>query len=157
MYTYFKDFNFSGFWSDSEYALNEYVNEPASDELIKSIEKELGYTLPASYIELMKIHNGGILLKNCHPSSEPTSWADDHVGINGIFGIGRKKSYSLCGDAGSRFWIEEWGYPDFGVYICDCPSAGHDMILLDYRKCGNSGEPEVVHVDQCSTVVEPQL
>lgn len=44
--------------------------------------------------------------------------------------------------------IDEWGYPNTGVFICNCPSAGHDMIMLDYSKCGNDGEPEVVHVDQ---------
>ena len=44
--------------------------------------------------------------------------------------------------------IDEWGYPPIGVAICDCPSAGHDMIFLDYRKCGKQGEPEVVHIDQ---------
>ncbi|MEV4500189.1 hypothetical protein AB0J84_31410, partial [Micromonospora arborensis] len=31
------------------------------------------------------------------------------------------------------------------IYIADCPSAGHDMIALDYR---SPGEPTVVHVDQ---------
>ncbi len=144
----FKNFNFSIFWDNSEYALKEYVSEKPNDELIASIENELGYKLPESYIEMMKIQNGGIPINCCFPIKESTSWADDHIAISGIYGIGRTKSYSLCGDLGSQFMIEEWGYPDIGICICDCPSAGHDLIMLDYRKCGKKGEPEVIHVDQ---------
>ncbi len=144
----FKGFDFSQFWDDDEYALEEYVSEPPTDELIVEIEQELGYKLPNSYIWLMKQHNGGIPFHTNHPTNEPTSWAEDHIAITGIMGIGRDKRYSLGGEFGSRFWIEDWEYPDIGVAICNCPSAGHDMIFLDYRECGPKGEPKVVHVDQ---------
>ncbi|MEQ2398161.1 immunity protein Imm33 domain-containing protein [Merdimmobilis hominis] len=146
--TPFEGFDLTNFWDDNWYARKEYVSEPPSDELIASVEEELGYKLPASYIWLMKQHNGGIPVNTCYPCDEPTSWAEDHVAITGILGIGREKSYSLCGNLGSQFMIDEWEYPAIGVAICDCPSAGHDMIFLDYRACGPQGEPAVVHVDQ---------
>ncbi len=86
----FQDFDFTDFWDDDEYALEDYVEAPPADDLIVAIEAELGYKLPAAYIELMKLHNGGIPVKNCFPTKKPTSWADDHVAITGIMGIGRK-------------------------------------------------------------------
>ena len=144
----FENYDFTDFWDDIDYSLNEYVEEYPSDEMIESVEKELGYKLPESYIWLMKQHNGGITTKSCFPTNEPTTWAEDHVAITGISGIGRKKRYSLCGQFGSQFMIDEWEYPAIGVAICDCPSAGHDMIFLDYRECGPKGEPKVVHVEQ---------
>ncbi|MEO4053246.1 SMI1/KNR4 family protein [Solibacillus sp. CAU 1738] len=144
----FSDMSLTDFWEDSEYAREEYQSEPPSDEFIDSIEKALGYKLPSSYIYLMKQQNGGVPRNTCFPTEEPTSWAESHIAITGIMGIGREKSYSLCGDLGSPFMIEEWGYPDIGVVICDCPSAGHDVVMLDYRACGKDGEPEVIHVDQ---------
>ena len=146
--TPFEGFDLTNFWDDNWYALKEYVSDPPSDELIASVEEELGYKLPAAYIWLMKQHNGGIPVNTCYPCDEPTCWSDDHVAITGIFGIGREKSCSLCGEMGSQFMIDEWEYPAIGVAICDCPSAGHDMIFLDYRACGPQGEPAVVHVDQ---------
>ena len=146
--TPFAGFDFTGFWDDCDYAMKEYVSDPPSDELIAEIEAELGYKLPAAYIWLMKQHNGGIPVNTCFPTDTPTSWAEDHVAITGIFGIGREKSCSLCGELGSQFMIDEWEYPAIGVAICDCPSAGHDMIFLDYRECGPQGEPKVVHIDQ---------
>ncbi|UZE97191.1 SMI1/KNR4 family protein [Alkalimarinus alittae] len=146
MSNYFKDI--STFWKDSDYAREEYINETPSAELVKEIEKELGYKLPDSYVELMQSQNGGIPINTCFPTNEATSWADDHVAIHGILGIGREKTYSLCGEVGSKFMIDEWEYPDIGIYFGDCPSAGHDMFCLDYRACGKNGEPQVVHVDQ---------
>lgn len=142
----FTDFELSNIWEESEYASESYVSAPPTEELIASVESELGYKLPLSYIELMKNQNGGIPEKCSFPTQERTSWADDHVAITAILGIGREKMYSLCGEGGSQFMIDEWGYPPVGIYFGDCPSAGHDMICMDYRKNGKDGEPEIVHV-----------
>lgn len=144
----FKDIDFTKFWDDDPYYKEEYEEEIPGAEEISRIENQLGYKLPRAYIALMQERNGGAPIKNCYPTSEATSWAEDHIAITGIFGIGQQKPSTLCGDCGSIFWIEEWGYPADGIYIGDCPSAGHDMILLDYSACGPQGEPVVVHVDQ---------
>ena len=60
MIPHLRGFDLTNFWDDNWYALKEYVSDPPSDELIASVEEELGYKLPAAYIWLMKQHNGGI-------------------------------------------------------------------------------------------------
>lgn len=142
------DIDLQDFWEDSDFARENITDAPPDDALIHGLEHELGYRLPPSYVAFMRRHNGGIPYKCCFPTDESTSWAVDHVAISSFLSIGRSRLYSLGGRLGSRFMIEEWGYPDLGVYICDCPSAGHDMVALDYRSCGANGEPRVVHVDQ---------
>ena len=145
----FEGFDLSDFWEEtSNYAKDKYIGPVPTDEMIRSVEEELGYKLPESYIVLMQVQNGGFSKKTAFPTSTPTSWAEDHIAIEGFLSIGWDKTYSLCGRMGSRFMIEEWGYPDIGIAICDCPSAGHDMVFLDYRECGPQGEPKVVHIDQ---------
>jgi hypothetical protein len=110
------------------------------------VEELLGYKLPKAYIELIKSKNGGSPVNTCFPTKTATSWAKDHIAINAILGIG-----GLWGidsdDLGSKFMIEEWGYPDIGIVICSCPSGGHDAVMLDYSECGNNGDPRVIHVD----------
>jgi hypothetical protein len=142
------DFDFDDFWEDSDYSRKEYVEGPLTPELVRSVEAELGFRLPPAYVAFMRRHNGGIPKRTCFPTATRTSWAEDHVAITGFLGIGREKTYSLLGSLGSKFMQEEWGYPRFGVCICNCPSAGHDMVMFDYGDCGPDGEPTVVHVDQ---------
>lgn len=141
-------FDVADFWEDSDYAREQYVDVAPGAETVASVEAALGYRLPASYVALAQVQNGGMPKRTNHRTAERTSWAPDHVAITGIFSIGQSQRYSLLGEVGSRFWIEEWGYPDIGVYFADCPSAGHDMLCLDYRTCGPEGEPCVVHIDQ---------
>lgn len=136
------------FWEQSEYADSEYVSAPFDKKKLAMVERALGYRLPKSYVELMTFQNGGIPKRTSHRTKEPTSWAPGHVAITGIFGIGEDRTYSLLGELGSTFMMEEWEYPAIGIYFADTPSAGHDMLCLDYSECGPDGEPRVVHVDQ---------
>ena len=117
------------------------------EETISEVEKRLGYRLPAAYIELCHHCNGGGFNRDCFPTMEETSWAEDHVAITAYSAIGPDTANSLCGSCGSQFMIEEWGYPPIGIVFGQCPSAGHDVIMLDYCECGPEGEPQVVHVD----------
>lgn len=134
----FEDFDFTDFWNDDAENM-DLIGEPPSDELIAEIEKELDYKLPASYIWLMKQHNGGLIKKTDFlvtiSNSWKIVWVTKFIKIN-----------SICDE--NQFMKDDWGYPDIGVAICDTPSAGHEMIFLDYRECGRQGEPKVVHIDQ---------
>ena len=138
-----KDFDWTGFWNDVDYAFESYIGKPVFDKDIKATEAELGYTLPAAYIELLKNHNGGVVNKNCFINDNR-----DCVYITGIYGIDRDKKYSLLGEMGNKFWISKVKYPPIGVVVADTISGGHDMIFLDYRECGPTGEPKVVRIDQ---------
>ena len=142
------DIDLEDFWDRSDYTEKTYVDDPLTGKKIAAVEEQLGYTLPAAYAALMRSQNGGIPRRTNHRTGELTSWAKDHIAITGIFAIGNARDCSLCGANGSQFWIDEWGYPPIGVYFADCPSAGHDMLCLDYSACGPNGEPTVVHVDQ---------
>ncbi len=144
----FEGFELRGFWKDSKYARKRYVDDPVTADKVALVERALGFKLPVSYIELMKAQNGGFPATTNHRTQQSTSWAEDHIAISGIFSMGDAQDCSLCGKRGSQFWISEWKYPPIGVYFADCPSAGHDMLCLDYRACGPTGEPTVVHVDQ---------
>ncbi|WP_138494447.1 SMI1/KNR4 family protein [Paenibacillus pinistramenti] len=139
------DLEEGGFWDDIAEAADKYVMAPPSDELVASVEEELVFKLPAFYVQLMKEHNGGVPRRRTFAVQNGTS--AQAVEIASLLGIGRDKSYSLCGDRGSRYLMEKDGYPEFGVIICECPSE-QGVVMLDYREAGNDGEPEVVHVDK---------
>ena len=47
----------------------------ATDKQIKQAEKQLGIKLPASYVELLKIQNGGYIQFETFPTDFPTTWA----------------------------------------------------------------------------------
>lgn len=148
MAVYFEGFEWNGFWEHSDWSRDQYEDAALTDTVVRLVEQRLGYRLPGAYVAMARLQNGGIPVRTNHRSPSKTTWAKDHIAISGIYSVGERKRYSLCGECGSKFWGDEWGYPAIGIYFADCPSAGHDMLCLDYRNCGPEGEPNVVHVDQ---------
>lgn len=144
----FSEGELAGLFDDSAYGLEKYTEPAPSDALVAEVEAELGYRLPAAYVELARTRNGGTLERNCFPTTDAHVWADDHVAVTGLYAIGRTATWSLLGDLGSPFMQAEWGYPDIGVCFADTPTGGHSEFMFDYRECGPQGEPSVVVVDQ---------
>lgn len=148
MYEFTEDIELQTLWCNSYHTRKNITDIPPSGSLIVELENELGGCLPVSYIAFMNHHSGGTPHKSAFPKNEATSWAESHAAINSFLSIGRVNCDSLCSEHGGRLLIERWYYPDIGVYICECPSAGHDMIVLDYKTCGPQSEPQVVHSDR---------
>ncbi len=142
----FEGFDFTGFWKESKYAKETYGCGKLDQQERERAEAALGYKLPAAYVWLMEQHNGGVPVNTCFPANTPTNWADDHIAIEGIFGVWPRPMDSIVSE--TRLMVDKWGYPNIGVAICDCPTGGHQEVFLDYRKCGPQGEPAVVYVDQ---------
>jgi hypothetical protein len=130
------------FWDTPDRDTSE---ERVTPELIHAVEATLGYTLPEDYVRLLQIQNGGSPKRTCFPTSTRTCWADDHVEVSEINGLGGRRGIDSP-TRGSRHFIRSWGYPNLGIVFAGSPSAGHDAFMLDYSSSGPRGEPTVIHV-----------
>jgi hypothetical protein len=133
------------FWQDFFDASTYYTGPPLTDAMIAPVERLLGYTLPQSYLRLLRVKNGGVPKRQCHPTGG-TGWSDNHVRVTSIAGIGGRWGID-SEQLGSRHMIQEAGFPEIGIIVGWTPTAGHDAIILDYSACGPQGEPRVAHVD----------
>ena len=111
-------------WTEDDYL----KLAPINDELIKKAEEVLNVKLPESYINLLKEQNGGTLRLDAHPTSEPNSWADDHVNVSGLYGISFDENESSI--------LEN---------LVLLSGDGHTWIALDYRNVAEN--PPVIFID----------
>lgn len=118
--------NMTEFW-DSNY----YNNSPLTDKMIKQAESELGVKLPDTFLDLLKIQNGGYTKGFAFPMAVKTTWSDNHVPLTELFGIViNKESDSAHNIMLSEYMIREWGLPEKQVLLT---GDGHWWITLDYR------------------------
>lgn len=124
---------------------NHYTSPPLTDEMVTAAERTLGYSLPASYVRLLRVKNGGVPRRQCFPTAGTYS-GDNHVRMTVLFGVGGMWGID-SEQFGSQKAIREAGFPEIGIIVGMTPTAGHDGIFLDYSACGPRGEPRVTHVD----------
>lgn len=79
---FFAGVDLETFWADGEYADETYTCGYPTDEVVASVEAELGFRLPGSYVALMRTRNGGIPRDTCCPAPSPTTWSEDHVAVH---------------------------------------------------------------------------
>ena len=121
---------------------NHYGHPPLTDEMLRDAEKELGVTLPTRLVELLKIQNGGYTKGFAFPTTQKTTWAEDHVPLSELFGIVLDKDFRTAQNImHTQYMTEEWGLPPNQVLI---NGNGHSWITLDYR---NSDIPTVMWID----------
>lgn len=128
------DFN-KLFDNESEYK-NKYNQGELNVNRIKEVEDMLGYKLPKSYIEFLKIQNGGSI------SYDFGEWW-----LTAIYGIGQNADAYLGLEERFKLWRNEWKYPEIGIPFGETLSGGHDMYFMDYSDIDENGEPKIVIVD----------
>ncbi|WP_329619081.1 SMI1/KNR4 family protein [Streptomyces sp. NBC_01255] len=128
------------FWGEGLYG----VQAPLTDAVVQDAELRLGVRLPASLLEILRVQNGGLVadLWNAFPTAVPTSWSENHVPLDDMMGIGRHDSQLSLLD--TAYLVEEWGLPSPLVLLS---GDGHCWVALDYRACGERGEPSVTWFD----------
>ncbi|MEU6708906.1 SMI1/KNR4 family protein [Streptomyces wuyuanensis] len=128
------------FWGEGRYG----VQPPLTAEVVRDAERRLGVRLPVSLLEILRVRNGGVVAErwNAFPTGVRTSWSGSHVPLDDMMGIGSHDDWLSLLD--TAYLVEEWGLPSPVVLLS---GDGHCWIALDYRVCGNRGEPSVTWFD----------
>ena len=128
--------------ADKFWRSNFYKHPPLTDEMVAVAERELGVKLPAEYVALLRIQNGGYTYGFGFPTSERTTWAEDHVPLRDLAGIVTDPKVRTAQNIlKTAYLTEEWGLPPRQALLA---GDGHWWITLDYR---NGDVPSVAWID----------
>jgi hypothetical protein len=130
------------FWEPGQVPGETYgVHPPLTRETVSQAERELGVRLPADYLALLRVQNGGRVSEdlNAFPLDEPDPWGAVRVWLADMDGVGDIERSENRHDP-------DWGPPE-GLVLIASPGAGHQFLALDYRACGPDGEPSVLWTD----------
>lgn len=138
--------NLDGLWNDEHKANVDYTCTELTDEVLEAVEAKLGRRLPASYVYVMRRHNGGIL-NRCVFETDSI-----RVNLTGMLGVGSRARYSLTGSYGSEYLTRIYRHdPKLGVVIANTVQPGQGLVFLDYSD-PEASEPAVSYSNTASGV-----
>jgi hypothetical protein len=116
------------------------TNGPLTHAMIADVERRIGGALPTSYIDLLRLRNGGYLAKRGHPRVNGE--------VRAIWGIGPVKGI------GNHSWRETLKYMDQeGIEeprgldkMVPFFGDGHYFVCFDFNRL-EMGEPAISFVD----------
>ena len=131
-------------WDTEEPASNESL----TDGMIANAESQLGVRLPKSYLDALRIKNGGstigqyFKLPAQHIPVHLSHYVDHgHIAVLDLNGIGSGDDTILE----TNYYVGEWGLPSPIVILC---GEGHWWIAFDYRIAHEN--PPIVFLDSDS-------
>ncbi|WP_433060543.1 SMI1/KNR4 family protein [Dactylosporangium sp. CS-033363] len=131
-------------WSVPAYL--PFVQPPLTEGAVRAAEEQLGVRLPAAYLAMLAVQNGGYLR---------ATWPG--LPHEGLSGIGPHVPSITLDGAWWRPPVEDddmW-VPDGAARLIPFDGGGHWDLCWDYRECGPDGEPAVVYVDVDGESVSP--
>lgn len=122
-----------------------YEAEVLTERVLKDVEEKFQVKLPKSYIDLMKIKNGGLLSYNYNAYYIEYTDPNDGEIYQEALNVPYLKGITLDEvGIGSTFeTINEWEYPKDIIILLD---EGHYCVCLDYRNY-KGDNPPVSYID----------
>jgi hypothetical protein len=119
-------------------AFLDYVQPALTSEAVRGAQLQLGIRLPASYLMMLEVQNGGYLR---------ATWPDSpHTCLNGIGpgfpSITRDEAWWRAPGAEDEMWV-----PPQRELLIPFDGDGHWDLCFDYRVTGPDGEPSIAFID----------
>ena len=132
-------------WTSPDY--ETYTGPDLNNEMIARAEALLQVKLPQSYLDALRVQNGGYINYAAYPSPVPDSFGEEIL-TDYLLGIDGPTSILNTPE-----WRKEWKLPAQLVPLC---GDGYWWIALDYRPDGPAAEPRVTYLHNQAAVEEDQ-
>jgi len=121
---------------------------PLTDDMIEEAQRRLGVLLPASYIEILRVRNGGLIRKWEHPMH--LDILRGNIYMSALYGIGGDNGidspYEMYRSR-SEFLARQWDLPEGNVVFS---KFGHIGFSFAYDQAVDRSDPPVVfHYADC--------